>query len=240
MAAINGILGSVTFAGGYTTLARNWSMNIEAAPQDLTPLSPTDNHEQQAHADDCLLRGASGSYSCRLKVCDDATLTSDTYDTNPEEWMFHQSCEAREITPLGAAWRTYIDGLKRSDIEIVSYIDDTTALPLAGDDGSATLTAAAATTYSVDYVVVGAESSVDTDDSGRRVVIRANAYQNPTASTLPLSGVSGAATFTAETGRFYTGTILITDVVTRVNRRTSEGSIDFQFVINGELAITAE
>ena len=234
MAAISGLLGSITYANGYTTLVDSWGMIIAAAPQDLTPLSPTSNHQQLLTAG--LLQGAGGQYTCKLAVdaVADADMGGAIYDTNPHEWVFNSTCEAREITPFGASWRTYIDGLKTTSFIMTSYIDDTTVLPLAGSAGTATLTVTTGVNYSVPYVIQQVQGGVSAADEMRRIAMACLGSSLPTANgSLPLAGTTGAATFVAKTGRQYSGTILVVGCVVAVNRPLSVGTISVDFVVNG-------
>ncbi len=169
MPALSGLNGTVTYAAGYTILAQGWQMMVAAAPQDLTPINPAGDHQQLMTSG--LLLGAAGSYVCRLGV--PATALGGggvgAYDAYPEEWQFVNTCEAREVTVLGATWRTYLSGLKTTGIQIVSYIEDTQVLPLAGTNRTATLQTDTGRFYTVPYVVLGHDSGVDAEDTERMV-----------------------------------------------------------------------
>ena len=235
MAVLSGLDGTITFAAGYTILARGWTMSINAAPQDLTPINPTWDHQKLLNT--ALLQSAAGSYGCRLGVGTTALLNAGAgeYDTFPEEWTLTQTCEAREVTVLGAAWRTYVAGLKSTSFEMVSYVDGIQALPLANRADTAILTTDAGRFYTVPYVVIGQDSGVDVDDTQRRVVTSCAATDRPVATGgLPLTGDFGVATFFAGgTNRKYVCDILVTGVVVNVNRAVSVGSVGISFVANG-------
>lgn len=235
MAAIAGLNGSIAFASGYTNIVNGWSANLSADQQDITPLSPAGNH--QVLLTTGLLNRASGSYRGKLTVSTAAALSGSSYGApvNPEAWMFEERCEARDITPLGAAWATFIAGLKTGRCDMTQYLDDTTALPTAGSAGTALLTCDVGA-YTVPFIVEGVDDGVDVTDTERRAIIHAAAASACSCTGgLPLAGVQGSATFLAVTGRTYTGTILITRVMARINRRTSEGSYDVDWVANGAL-----
>ena len=234
---LSGLSGSVTYACGYTTLIRGWGMGVNAAPQDLTALNPAYSH--QVLASTGLLKGAAGSYWCKLVVGPNADHNAGAggYDTFPEEWTFIQDSEAREVTPFKAEWRTYVPGLRTSGLEMVSYIEDTQALPLAGTTGTAVLTVDGARHYNVPYVVVGNDSGVDTEDTERRVVTTGAGISAPqSVGGLPLAGTECAIKlFAMPATRRYEGTALVTGVSVSVNRALSIGSIAVGFVINGTL-----
>lgn len=235
MAAISGVNGSVTFAAGYTTLADSWIMIVGAAPQDVTPLNPASDHQQLM--DTGLLRGAYGNYTCKYEVDADVGIANPPYDTlTTEEWTFQAVCEAREITPLAASWRTYIAGLKSGGFDCVSYIDDGEALPTAGNTGVVTLRMTAALSYQVPYIVLEASSGVAAADIMRRVNLSCAADSVPTVSEgLPYVGNEGAATFVAEGARQYTCDILVVGITASMNRAASIGGISVDFVVNGAL-----
>jgi len=232
MAAISGILGSVTFASGYTTLAHGWSMNIEAVPQDITGLSPAGNHQQLETTG--LLSGASGMYRCKLAVVTASAMTG-PYVTDPEEFTLVMRCEARETTPLGATWRTFIAGLLSTQLTEVSYIDGTTPIPATIAAGTAVVTLDSGRSYSVPYIVTRIDGGVDTEDVERRLTVEMLGSSAPTPTGLAtlIPGINGAFSFVAEGARLVSGTLLVTGVTIRVNRRTSEGSIEVAYVCTG-------
>lgn len=232
MAAVSGLLGSVTYATGYTVLVDQWNLGIFASPQDLTPLTPTLGHQQLSATN--LLQGAAGSYHCKLEVDHLATFTHSSYLSNPEEWAFFSACGAREVTPFLATWRSYVPGLLVGGFTTVAYIDDTTPLVLAGTTAVATLTASAAASYSVPYVVTGVDAGVSTDDTLRRVMVTAATISNPSPTVLPVAGTAGDISLVAVAGRQYTiENILVTGVMCSVNRRTGVGDIFVDFLANG-------
>lgn len=67
MAKVAGYGGSVTFASGYATHAREWSVDRSAEALDATDFDSGQDKEVLAG-----LRGATGSYTCLL---DDTTVT---------------------------------------------------------------------------------------------------------------------------------------------------------------------
>jgi len=177
--AISGLTGSVTYDCGYTALMRGWTLGVNAAPQDLTALNPAYGH--QVLASTGLLKGAAGTYECKLAVgpAADHNAGAGQYDTFPEEWSFTQSAEAREVTPFKAQWRTFVAGLRASGLQMVNYIEDTQILPLAGMTATAVLTVDGARHYNVPYVVLGNDLGVDTEDVERRVVTSGAAISVP-------------------------------------------------------------
>lgn len=236
MGAVSGLKGNVTYESGFTNIVNGWSATITADEQDITPLSPNGNHQVLLTAG--LLQGASGSYRCKLPVSSVAALDDGgVYNVNPEAWMFEEKCEARDVTPLGADWKEFIAGLVTGRMDLTAYIDDETVLPLSGATATATLTCDAGG-YSVPYVVLSVDAGVDVADTERRAVLHCGVAGAVTATTLPLAGTTGAATFTADSGapEEYSGTILIVSVTARLNRRTSEGSLDIGWVAIGEFS----
>ena len=231
MSAVSGLLGTISLAGGYVTMADSWTLASNAALQDLTPLSPTSNHQQLMTTG--LLLGAAGSYHCKLPVDAVAGYSVGSL-VNPEEWSFFSACEAREVTPLGAVWRTYVTGLGVSGFECVAYVDASNPLIVAGTSGTATLTLTTGVYYSVPSIVSHVGAGVSADDAQRRIIVRAGAYAVPSAyGGLPLPGLSGACVLTASAGRTYSCTVLTTGVTCRVNRRMSQGDVVVEFVANG-------
>ena len=234
---LSGLSGSATYACGYTSLIRGWTLGVNAAPQDLTALNPAYSH--QVLASTGLLKGAAGSYECKLAVgpLADHNAGAGQYDTFPEEWSFTQAAEAREVTPFKAQWRTYVSGLRTSGLQMVQYIEDTQALPLAGMTATAVLTVDGARHYNVPYVVLGNDVGVDTDDVERRVVTSGSAISAPqSVGGLPLAATECVIKLYAMPGgRRYEGTALVTGVSVSVNRALSVGSIAVAFVINGTL-----
>jgi hypothetical protein len=232
MSAISGLTGSVTFASGYTILCDSWASAISAALQDETGLSPAGQHQQLMTAG--LLQGGRGSYHCKLPVDAVAGSALSSYNINPEEWVFFSACEARETTILGASWRTYLSGLVASGFIATQYIDATTPLIVAGGAGSATLTVTTGVNWTVPYVVSAVGGGVSADDTERRVVIHGAVSSSGTANGgLPLVGTTGAAAFVASAGRQWSGTIMVTGITARVNRRMSQGDMNIEFVWNG-------
>ena len=234
---LSGLSGSVTYACGYTALIRGWTMGVNAAPQDLTALNPAYSH--QVLASSGLLKGAAGTYECKLAVgaTADHNAGAGGYDTFPEEWTFTQAAEAREVTPFKAEWRTYVAGLRTTGLQMVQYIEDTQALPLAGMTATAVLTVDGARHYNVPYVVVGNDSGVDTEDTERRIVTTGAGISAPqSVGGLPLAGTQCVIKLYAMPAtRRYEGTALVTGVSVSVNRALSIGSVAVGFVINGTL-----
>ncbi len=239
MAALSGLTGSLTFGAGYTLIVDGWTLNIIATAQPMTPLSPAGNHETNMGAG--LLKGGTGSYHCKLAVGPAAlyALAGAGYDPNPEEWSFESSCNPRETTPLGAVgnWRTFLPGLIRSRAELVTYLDDAAALPLGGAVDTATLTISAGLSLSLPYVVENTHAGIDTGDIERRVILSVLGTEAPTPTgAFPLAGITGVATLDTDGALDYTlAEILITSSRVRVNRRTSLGSVDCDFVVSGAI-----
>lgn len=237
MGAVSGLTGTITHATGHTVLCDGWRLDIASAMQDQTPLAPAGGHEQMLGAG--LLLGATGTYTCKLAVAAASTyaITGTGYDPNPEEWFYEQLCEARETTPLAALWRTYVEGLISSRADLITYIDDTEALPLGGSVDTATLTIAAGMSLSLPYVVENMHAGVDTEDTERRIVlgVRATAAPTPTGA-FPGAGTGGVATFLTDGTLVYNcAGILVTALRVRVNRRTSVGRVEADFVSNGAI-----
>jgi hypothetical protein len=233
MAAISGLNGNVVYASGYTTIVDGWNMNIEAALQDLTPFRPTSNHVVQMTSN--LLKGATGGYNCKLGVDHLATLASAGYAGDPDEWTFVQTCEAREITPFTAQWRTFIPGLLDSEAEVIHYVDDGETVPLAGDSGTAVLTVTTGKTVSMPFICQSRSPGVTVADDQRRITAFLKASGFPTIVGLPAAGTTGTGEFYISANRALTATILVTRVQINVNRRESRGSIGIQYVANGEV-----
>ena len=232
-APISGLTGSVTYTNGYAVLADRWTMALNAVMQDLTPLSPTSSHQQLATTG--ILVGGEGAYHCKLAVPSTALFTG-PYDEFPESWTLRSTMTPREVTILGGTSKTYVGGLITTEIEMRSWIDDTTVLPICGTSSDAVLTAVTGSTYTVTYVVSEIDVEIDTDNpDGHMLTVRAAASAFPSAVTLPLPGTTGTATFVAVTGKQYSGTIFATSVVTQVNRRTGVGGIDVGFVWSGTI-----
>lgn len=235
--ALSGLSGSVTYACGYTALIRGWTLGVNAAPQDLTALNPAYSH--QVLASTGLLKGAAGVYDCRLAVgaAADHNAGAGQYDTFPEQWTFTQACEAREVTRFKAEWRTFVAGLVTTGLQMVNYVEDTKALPLAGMTATAVLTVDGARHYNVPYVVLGNDVGVDTDDVERRVVTSGAGISAPqSVGGLPLAGDECTIKLYAMAGaRRYEGSGLCTGVSVSLNRALSIGSVAVAFVINGTL-----
>lgn len=235
---LSGLTGRVTYACGYTTLIRGWTLGVNAAMQDLTALDPAYAHQVMASSG--LLQGAAGSYGCRLAVGPTADHDggAGAYDNFPEEWAFMQTCEAREVTVLKANWRTYVPGLRTTALQMVNYLNDTQVLPLAGMTTTAVLAVDGARRYNVPYVVLSNDSGVDVDDVERRVITSGAGISVPqSVGGLPLAGTECLIKLYAMPGanRRYEGLGLVTGVSVSVNRQASIGSIAVAFVINGEL-----
>lgn len=250
MIAISGLNGSVTFASGYTDIVDSWNAFLSSTPQDLTPLSPEGSHVELFSPDNAagLLRGGEGTYTCKLEVPETANISGTISGSddllNPESWALRSQCEARDITPLTAEWRTFVAGLKSNSVEATFYIDDTEPLIVSGATADFALvvegTLAGEKHYdNVKVNIHEVSCGVAADDIMRRTSIVGDVYGGSDnlidAENLPLAGDSGAATFVAEGGRQYSGDILVTSVVCAVNRRESIGSIEVGFVFNGEV-----
>lgn len=242
---LSGVYGSATVAPGWTSLIHRWALQLSADVQDMTPLSPAGGHQQLLH--DGLLRGAAGNYSCRLPVGIAAlTSASALLNSYADEWTFVSNCEARDSTPLGSAWKRYIPGLITSGCELVHYLDALHQLPLMPQSGgidTLTLQVDAGHRYGMHVVQVGSDTAVNVEDAGgeRKITSRFASTAEPTSyGAMPLAGVViTAATFVAEGGVKYRivtpASALITSVMVKVNRRTSTGSIDIGFVLDGAL-----
>ncbi len=236
--SVSGLLGSVTFANGYTTQVSKWHMDFAPAMQRLTALSPTGNHEVLATTN--LLNGATGWYEAEFQVVPTTTVTGPTYISYPEYWRYRQMCAALETTALTATWRTYIGGLVTTEGEIGIYLNDTTALPLV-ETGTAVFILATGQQVSLPYISDGIGVGVSIDDDERRIVLRVKGSGAPTITGIPplaaTAGVvtAGAATLQATTSRTYAGNIQVTSVDVSANNRTSEGRIRIEFVSNGAI-----
>ena len=227
--AISGLTGSVTFASGYTTLVDRWTAALNATMQDITAFSPTSSH--QALATSGLVTGGEGTYHCKLAVPSTALFTG-PYAGFPESWTLRSTMTPREVTILGGTWKSYVGGLLSSEIELRAWVEDTTALPIAGTTGSAVLTAVTGQYYTVTYVMNSVDVEIDVDNpEGHILTTRGSTSAIPEVTgALPLPNATGSATFVAYTGRQYGGTIFITSVLAQVNRRTGIGGIDVGFV----------
>ncbi len=242
MSAISGLKGSVTFAAGYTEIVDSWSAIITALQQDMTPLAPAGDHRQLFQTMDLpdetyvdILRSGMGNYTCKLAVPSEAVSSGITYVGAAESWLLTSICGVRDITPLGADWRTFVTGLRDTSFESVHYLDDTAPLPPAGSKGTVTLTADTGDNYTIPAILSEVDAGVSTEDIMRRARLVGDAYAAATNNNLPLAGDAGNAVLVAETGRQYSGDIIVVGVTCSVNRQLSVGGLSVDFVFNGEI-----
>lgn len=91
------------------------------------------------------------------------------YVDNPYQWEVETTADELDTTPFNpaAGWATLTTGLKHGRGTYQAYVDDTSALPDAGDTGAATLTATAGRTYTGTIHVTSYRVSVSVDGSQR-------------------------------------------------------------------------
>ena len=250
MAAISGLDGLVAHGAGYVVQVNGWSADMDATEQDMTGFADAtlDGHQrlfQPVAAQDDLLKGGVGVYHCPLEVPAAAIVTSGApYNVNIEQWAFWSRCTPHETTPLAAAWRTYKPGIIYSGASVRSWIDDTEPGIIPGEALLANLLLTANAADSINFpvatypgIVVGVSPAVEIDGSARLVDVAISASGPPTpAGAFLLAGGTAQLTLTADAGRTYVGSAIVTSVLIRVNRREGIGSVECGFIFNGIVA----
>ena len=230
MAAISGILGSVTFAAGWVTDAHYWRVKDSAAARERTPFAPTDNMRIR----DTGLRSWEGEYRCWQPATVDTDLAALAgYDTNVHAYSIELVADDLLTTPFAAAYQTRIAGLLGASGSYDCYLDSVTPLPQAGAADTLTLTIAAGMTFAIPIVVTDAEGRASAEGADRHVTITWVSAADWTPTAVPLIAATGAATFVAEGGRQYSGAILITRLGISMSAQREMAEWTFGFVGTG-------
>jgi len=110
MASISGSSGSVTFATGYTTTVKSWSVDYSGEALETTNFSSSGKKEYIAG-----LTGWSGSYSCLL----DGTTVSIAPGAAPAEATFTASAGRTlvgSIIVTGVSYKVDVAGVNAVDV----------------------------------------------------------------------------------------------------------------------------
>lgn len=234
MAAITGHDGNVVFAGGYVTNVHAWRITDNTGALDTTPFQPAGDSRTKAVA----IGNWEGEYRCHqvATVVTDITATGGYYDTNAHSFSLEIVADDLITTPFGADYNTRISGLLSASGSYDCYIDDGVVLPTHGSTDTLTLTMALGASYSIPVLITSVESRVSADGSDRHLTINWESNGNFTETATPIIAATGAAEFTAEGGREYSGTILITRIGITMTAQRDAAEYTFGFVGNGDLA----
>lgn len=233
MSVISGATGNVAFASGFALSPYTWEVRPSGLVVETTPFSPSGGYVTRASAN---LKGWKGNYKCRQVVNASAAITGPSYLSNPFEFTVKGTCKELESTKFGDTWRAYVAGLLDMEGSYKVYVDSADALPLPLTTATALFTITTGVSYSIpiiicDEITVG----VAVDGSTRIATVPWKGTGVPTITNGAIPGATGSATFTAYSGRTYSGTILVTTVGITVNRDNSNSEWSLDFVGNGAL-----
>ena len=233
MAAITGHDGSVTFAAGYTDDTHAWRINDAGDVPIVTPFGPAGDAEVRVAG----IGDWSGEYRCwqQSTVSTDLTLAGGFYSTNAHSYSIELICKDLLTTPFGADYNTRIGGLVSASGSYDCYLDGTTPLPNRGSSDTITLTVDAGQTYEIPIIISNVESRVSASGDDRHVVVSWESRGEITETTVPVIGITGAATFVADGARRYTGDILITRIGITLTYAREAAEWTFGFMGNGDL-----
>ena len=230
MAAITGIDGSVTYAAGWVTNAHYFRIKESAIVRERTPFAPAGNARQR----DTGLRSWEGEYRCWQAATVNTDLAAASgYATNAHAYSIELVADDLLTTPFGATFQQRIAGLIAASGSYDCYLDSVTPLPTAGDTDTLTLTIDAGLTFTIPTVIADAESRASSEGADRHVVITWSSSGAWVSAGVPIIGTSGAATFVAEGGREYSGTILVTRIGINLTAQREIAEWTFGFVGNG-------
>ena len=233
MAAIAGNDGSVTFAAGYTDDAHAWRINNTGDLPIVTPFAPAGDAEVRVAG----ISDWDGEYRCwkQSTVSTDLTMAGGYYTTNAHSASIELVCKDLPTTPFGADYITRIAGLVSASGSYDCYLDSVTPLPTRGSSDTITLTVDAGETYEIPILIGNVESRVSASGDDRHVVVSWESRGAITETTVPVIGVSGAATFVAEGARKYTGNILVTRIGISLTFAREAAEYTIGFMGNGDL-----
>ena len=228
MAIITGLTGSVTFAAGYTTSAYRWTARPSAGLLDDTTFSPASSYRMSSAG----LLDWEGTYSCRYKAAAATTLlaTATAYDDNAHKFECEIACEALPSTVFTATYHARQAGLLSARATWSCWVDGTEPLPAAGTSDTVTFTLAGGVTYAIPLIVTEAPIEISAVGGVRLIQLTGENNGAVVATGTPVAGVTGAATFVANLGRQYSGSILITRVRIALSADREEGDFEFDWV----------
>lgn len=238
MAIITGHDGSVTFASGFATSVKAWAMRVAAGIIDTTPFEPTSDYSTASAG----IQRWDGSYTCvhPATVASTVAASSGTpYLYNPYRYNVELTCNPLDATAFTAAAASHVAGLLSARGSVDCYIDDTSPMLAAGQSATILFTLSTGVTYSIPAIVESVNYDVSADGSARTATLSVvNSGAVTAAGSPPVPGVTGAATFTADTGRELAGTILVTSVRVTKSASREDGEIVIGFVGSGAVTPT--
>lgn len=231
--AINGSVGSVTFAAGYTTNPFSWEVSNSKSIIDNTPFSPAGSFRTRTPG----IGSWTGSYRCHAGRTVTTTMAGPTYITFVPSYELTLTADILDTTSFTDTDTTSISALYSMAGSFDAYLEDTTALPAPEAVAGAVFTVTAGVTYTCDiHTGEAVRVSVAADGSQRIATIPfISTGQVVDAGAPPMPGTTGAATFVATAGRQYSGDIIINSVNLTVSADRTQGEYNIGFVGTGAL-----